>query len=80
MTENRRDFLKKSSIAIAGASAITSAATSVTKAAWVSSDETIKIGLIGCGGRGRGGYGGGRGRGGNDRGGNSGGGNHGNRW
>ncbi|MFK7817955.1 MAG: Gfo/Idh/MocA family protein [Planctomycetaceae bacterium] len=54
MTENRRDFLKKSSIAIAGASAITSAATSVTKAAWVSSDETIKIGLVGCGGRGRG--------------------------
>jgi predicted dehydrogenase len=54
MTENRRDFLKKSSVAIAGASALTAAATSVTKAAWVSSDDTIKLGLIGCGGRGRG--------------------------
>ena len=50
MTENRRDFLKKSTIALAGASAMTS----VTKAAWASSDETIKIGLVGCGGRGTG--------------------------
>ena len=50
MTENRRNFLKKSSLAIAG----TAAMTNITKAAWVSSDDTIKLGLIGCGGRGRG--------------------------
>ena len=52
MTENRRNFLKNSTLAVAGASALNAA--SVTKAAWSSSDETIKIGLIGCGGRGTG--------------------------
>ncbi len=48
--ENRRTFLKSSSLAVAGATL----ASTVTKAAWTSSDETIKIGLVGCGGRGRG--------------------------
>ncbi len=52
MTENRRNFLKNSTLAVAGASALSTA--SVTKAAWSSSDETIKIGLVGCGGRGTG--------------------------
>ncbi|MBL8814525.1 MAG: Gfo/Idh/MocA family oxidoreductase [Planctomyces sp.] len=51
-TPNRRVFLKSSSAAVAGTSLL--AGLSAVSAAHVSYDETIKIGLIGCGGRGRG--------------------------
>jgi len=49
---NRRSFLGKSSAAVAGASLLTGL--DPVAAAHVSYDETIKIGLVGCGGRGRG--------------------------
>ncbi|MCA9062823.1 MAG: Gfo/Idh/MocA family oxidoreductase [Planctomycetaceae bacterium] len=49
---SRRSFLKTSSVAFAGAAAVSQL--SAVSAAHVSFDETIKIGLIGCGGRGRG--------------------------
>ncbi|MEY3172512.1 MAG: Inositol 2-dehydrogenase [Planctomycetota bacterium] len=49
---SRRGFLKGSAAAAAGASLI--AGLNPVRAAHVSSDETIRIGLIGCGGRGRG--------------------------
>ncbi len=49
---SRRGFLKTSSAAAVGSSLL--AGLNPIRAAHVSSDETIKIGLIGCGGRGRG--------------------------
>jgi len=49
---SRRGFLKGSTAAAAGASLI--AGLNPVRAAHVRSDETIRIGLIGCGGRGRG--------------------------
>ena len=49
---SRRRFLKTSAVAAAGASLLTGL--NPIRAAHVSSDETIRIGLIGCGGRGRG--------------------------
>ena len=49
---SRRGFLKTSSAVAAGTSLL--AGLNPVKAAHVSNDETIKIGLIGCGGRGRG--------------------------
>ncbi len=49
---SRRGFLKSSAVAAAGTSMLTNL--SVVRAAHVSSDETIRIGLVGCGGRGRG--------------------------
>ena len=48
----RRDFLKSSSLLVAGGAVAGSL--NVANAAFPSSDETIKIGLIGCGGRGSG--------------------------
>jgi predicted dehydrogenase len=51
-SSSRRNFLGKSSAAVAGASLLSGL--SVVNAAHVSYDETIKIGLVGCGGRGRG--------------------------
>ncbi|MFM7056574.1 MAG: Gfo/Idh/MocA family protein, partial [Planctomycetota bacterium] len=48
----RRGFLKGSAATAAGASLI--AGLNPVRAAHVRSDETIRIGLIGCGGRGRG--------------------------
>lgn len=49
---SRRGFLKGSAAAAAGTSLI--AGLNPVRAAHVRSDETIRIGLIGCGGRGRG--------------------------
>jgi len=49
---SRRGFLKTSATATAGASLL--AGLSPVRAAHTSSDETIRIGLVGCGGRGRG--------------------------
>lgn len=49
---SRRGFLQTSATAAAGASVLSSL--TAVRAAHVSSDETIKIGLIGCGGRGTG--------------------------
>ncbi|MDZ4688100.1 MAG: Gfo/Idh/MocA family oxidoreductase [Planctomycetaceae bacterium] len=48
---NRRDFLKTSTIAAVGA-----AATQLTlqSAVYASGDDTVKVGLVGCGGRGTG--------------------------
>ncbi len=51
-TSGRRGFLQGSATAAAGATLL--AGLSPVKAAHVSNDETIRIGLIGCGGRGRG--------------------------
>ncbi len=49
---SRRGFLQSSAAVAAGASLI--AGLNPVRAAHVSSDETIRIGLVGCGGRGRG--------------------------
>jgi myo-inositol 2-dehydrogenase/D-chiro-inositol 1-dehydrogenase len=49
---SRRGFLKTTAVAAAGSSILTNL--SPVRAAHVNSDETIRIGLIGCGGRGRG--------------------------
>ncbi len=49
---SRRSFLQTSATAAAGASVL--ANLNAVRAAHVSADETIKIGLIGCGGRGTG--------------------------
>lgn len=49
--KSRRDFMKKSSIIGAGAVAGT---LSIARSAHADGDETIRIGLIGCGGRGAG--------------------------
>src|SRR4051812_12873172 len=48
---SRRDFLKTSTLAAAAA-----ATTQFTlqSAVWASGDDTIKVGLVGCGGRGTG--------------------------
>ncbi len=51
-TPSRRRFLQTSSTAVAAASALVGL--HPLRAAHVSADETIRIGLIGCGGRGRG--------------------------
>src|SRR3954464_8663302 len=48
---SRRDFLKGSAGVIAGAAL---ASTLVPRGAYAASDDTIKIALIGCGGRGSG--------------------------
>lgn len=49
-TSNRREFLKSSSIAAVGAGVLGSLGS--LPGAYAASDETIKVGLIGCGGRG----------------------------
>ena len=49
---SRRDFLKTSSLAAAGAGLI--GGLSVARSAHAAGDDTIKIGLVGCGGRGTG--------------------------
>jgi len=48
---NRRDFLKTSTLAAAGAAA---AQFSLQSAVYASGDDTVKVGLVGCGGRGTG--------------------------
>jgi predicted dehydrogenase len=50
---NRRDFLKSSAVAAAGVTALGHLA-SLRNAVHAGVDETIKIGLVGCGGRGTG--------------------------
>ena len=49
---SRRGFLKTSAVAAAGASLL--AGLNPVRAAHVRGDDTIRIGLVGCGGRGRG--------------------------
>jgi myo-inositol 2-dehydrogenase/D-chiro-inositol 1-dehydrogenase len=49
---NRRDFLKSSSLAVVGAGVLGTLGS--LPGAYAASDDTIKIGLIGCGGRGTG--------------------------
>ena len=49
---SRRDFIKKSSLLVAGGAV--SGNLSVARGAHAFGDDTIKIGLIGCGGRGTG--------------------------
>jgi myo-inositol 2-dehydrogenase/D-chiro-inositol 1-dehydrogenase len=49
---NRRDFLKTSSLAAIGAA--TAGSFTLSSAVWASGDDTIKVGLVGCGGRGTG--------------------------
>lgn len=53
---NRRDFLKTSSAAISGIIAAGSAAAVIVKphSAFAANTDTIKVGLVGCGGRGSG--------------------------
>ena len=51
-TPSRRDFLKKSSVAVAGATAIGSL--SLGRGAHAAEDNQMKVALIGCGGRGNG--------------------------
>ena len=48
----RRDFLKSSSVAVAGGALASSL--SVTQAVYAAGDDTVKFGLVGCGGRGTG--------------------------
>jgi len=48
---SRRDFLKSSTLATVGAAATQF---SLQSAVWASGDDTIKVGLVGCGGRGSG--------------------------
>jgi myo-inositol 2-dehydrogenase/D-chiro-inositol 1-dehydrogenase len=47
---SRRDFLRNSTAAAVGASVLSS----IASRAYAASDETIKVGLVGCGGRGTG--------------------------
>lgn len=49
---NRREFLKTSSLAALGTA--TAGSLSLSSAVWAGVDDTIKVGLIGCGGRGTG--------------------------
>ncbi len=49
---NRRDFLKTTSAAIAGTSVL--AGLSVERSAFAAGSDTLKLALIGCGGRGSG--------------------------
>src|SRR5438552_9731464 len=49
---NRRDFLKTTSAAIAGTSVL--AGLSIERSAFAAGSDTIKLALIGCGGRGSG--------------------------
>ncbi len=51
-TPSRRDFLKTSTLAAVGAGAL--GTLGVLPGAYAAGDETIKIGLVGCGGRGTG--------------------------
>ncbi|MEA1952622.1 MAG: Gfo/Idh/MocA family oxidoreductase, partial [Planctomycetota bacterium] len=51
-TPSRREFLKKSSVAVAGATAISSL--SLARGAHAAEDNQMKVALIGCGGRGTG--------------------------
>ena len=49
---SRRDFLKTSSLAVASSTVLTSL--SIGRSAHAAGDDTLKIGLVGCGGRGTG--------------------------
>ena len=49
---SRREFLKTSTVAAASAAALSQLA--ITSRAYAQNDETIKVGLVGCGGRGSG--------------------------
>jgi myo-inositol 2-dehydrogenase / D-chiro-inositol 1-dehydrogenase len=47
----RRDFMKKTGIAVAGATLVTQ---TLSTAVYAAGNDTIKVGLVGCGGRGTG--------------------------
>src|SRR5581483_12096878 len=49
---NRRDFLKTTSAVVAGSSLLSYAA--IARGAHIATDDTLKLALIGCGGRGSG--------------------------
>src|SRR3954451_15506908 len=49
---NRRDFLRTTSAAVAGASVL--GGLSIERSAFAASSDTLKIALVGCGGRGSG--------------------------
>jgi myo-inositol 2-dehydrogenase/D-chiro-inositol 1-dehydrogenase len=51
-TADRRDFIKQSTAAAVGATVLGHLAT--PSGAYAQGDETVKVGLIGCGGRGTG--------------------------
>jgi predicted dehydrogenase len=51
-SSSRRDFLKTSSAAVASATAL--ASLSITRSAHAAGGDTLKVGLVGCGGRGTG--------------------------
>ena len=51
-TNTRRDFIKKSTILVAGSTVAGNL--QIARAAHAYGDEVIKIGLVGCGGRGTG--------------------------
>ena len=51
--ENRREFIKKSTVSVAGA-AIAANLASLSSGAYASGTDTLRIGLVGCGGRGSG--------------------------
>jgi len=51
---SRRDFLRKSSLLVAAGSAVVGGSLSIARAAHSFGSDTIKIGLVGCGGRGTG--------------------------
>ncbi len=51
MNPNRRDFMKSASVAALGTAA---AQLALQNGAYASGDDTIKVGLVGCGGRGTG--------------------------
>ena len=51
---SRRDFLKKSSLLVAAGGTVVGGSLSIARAAHSFGSDTIKIGLVGCGGRGTG--------------------------
>ena len=53
-SQSRRRFIKNSSLLVAGAGVAHGLASGIANAAPPFGDETIRIGLIGCGGRGTG--------------------------
>jgi myo-inositol 2-dehydrogenase/D-chiro-inositol 1-dehydrogenase len=54
MSINRRDFLKTSAAAAASTALFSAHAGSAPAGAWAAGSDTLKVGLIGCGGRGSG--------------------------
>ena len=51
---SRRDFIKRSSLLVAGSAAVVGGSLNIARAAHAFGSDLIKIGLVGCGGRGTG--------------------------